>query len=105
MADFIEFFNGFVNTAKEQIKELANEEIENTEKKAKLDTAIGVFIETTLAKAKLNIFVKLCIKKLVIPHVAEITQVVYDLLKAKINGVTDETKSAKGSKGNKEGAE
>ena len=87
MADFLEFFNGFVNTAKTQITELVNEEIENKEKKAKLDTVIGAFVETTLAKAKLNIFVRLCIKKLVIPHISEITQVIYDLLKAKIAGV------------------
>lgn len=89
MADFLEFFNGFVETAKEQITELVNEEIENKEKKNKLDVVITEFAETTLAKAKLNIFVKLAIKKLVIPHIACITQTIYDLLKAKITGVTD----------------
>lgn len=92
MADFLEFLNGFVNTAKEQITELANAELDNTEKKAKLDAVITAFAENTLAKAKLNIFVKLAITKIVIPHISDITQVVYDLLKVKITGVTENEK-------------
>jgi len=88
MADFLEFMNGFVNTTKEQITELVDAELKNTEKKAQLDEKITEFAKSTLDKTKLNIFVKLAIKKLVIPHIADITQVIYDLLKAKITGVT-----------------
>lgn len=94
MADFLELLNGVVNTAKEKITELAKEEIENEEKKAKLDEVITAFVENMLTKVKLNFFVKLCIKKLVLPHIAEITQVIYDLLKAKITGELEETTDA-----------
>lgn len=92
MADFLELLNGVVDTAKEKITELAKEEIENKEKKVKLDEVITAFVENMLTKVKLNFFVKLCIKKLVLPHISEITQVIYDLLKAKITGETEETK-------------
>lgn len=92
MADFLELLNGVVDTARAKITELAKEEIENKEKKEKLDEVITAFVENMLTKVKLNFFVKLCIKKLVLPHIAEITQVIYDLLKAKITGELEETK-------------
>lgn len=91
MADFLELLNGVVDTARAKITELAKEEIENKEKKEKLDEVITAFVENMLTKVKLNFFVKLCIKKLVLPHIAEITQVIYDLLKAKITGELEET--------------
>lgn len=88
---FLNFLNGFITTAKEQITELAKTELANKDKKKKLDETIKEFVENALLdKIGLNFFVKLAIKKLVIPHIAQITQVIFDLLQARIDKVTIE---------------
>lgn len=97
---FLNFMNGFITLAQDKITELAKTELENKAKKAKLDEAITTFIETTLLdKSALNFFVKLAIKKLVIPHIAELTQIVFDLLKARIEKVTEEPATTDNGKG------
>lgn len=92
---FKNFVHEFVGNAQEKIAELAKTEIANEEKKAKLDEAMIAFVTMVLDKAKINGLVRLLIKKLVIPHIAQITQVVYDLLKAKIEKVTVEPAQTK----------
>ena len=81
---FKNFVREFVGNAQEKITELAKTEIANEEKKAKLDEAMIAFVTLVLDKAKINGLVRLLIKKLVIPCIDDITQIVYDLLKAKI---------------------
>ena len=81
---FKNFVHEFVENAQAKIKELAKTELANEEKKAKLDEAMVVFVEAILAKVKINGLVRLLIKKLVIPCIDDVTQIIYDLLKAKL---------------------
>ena len=88
MVSFKEFLIELKETAKNEIKELAKSKLESFEKKEKLDLVVKTLIETTLLKANINMFFKFILKRLILPYVSDLTQLIYDLLKAKINGVT-----------------
>ena len=88
MTNFKEFLNEFITKTKEEIKELAKTELENKEKKTSLDEKIIGFVQAALNSAKLNFFAKFVLKKFVLPYICEFTQIIYDLLKTKINGIT-----------------
>lgn len=77
-----------VSFAKANIVDLAQKELENTEKKAKLDKAIKTYLETLLVGVKLNFVTKWVVEKYVIQNIPTITQAIYDLLKDRIAGVT-----------------
>lgn len=87
---FKNFVHEFVENAQAKIKELVKTELANEEKKAKLDEAMIAFVTMVLDKVKINGLVRLLIKKLVMPCIDDLTQVIYDLLKAKIDKVTIE---------------
>ena len=78
----------FVKFATANITELAKKELDNTDKKAKLDNAMKVYLLTTLTGCKLNLITKWVIEKYVINNIPVLTQAIYDLLKDKIKGVT-----------------
>lgn len=84
----------FVNYAKINIADLAQSELSNKEKKAKLDKAIKGWLIPILATAKISIpfvpdfIVKFMFEKFIINNIPVLTQAVYDLLKDKIKGVT-----------------
>lgn len=80
--------NQLVFCAKNTVTDLAKKELSNTEKKAQLDNVIMTLILSILDGAKIGWITKLIIEKFVLPRISEITQAVYDLLKAKIEGVT-----------------
>ena len=67
----------------EQYKDLTGEQ-----KKARLDDIIKSYIENTIDSIGLNVFVKFIIKKFIIDNIPTITQIIFDLLKAKIEGIT-----------------
>ena len=85
-------FKTFLKQLKEYlivtITDLANKELQNEEKKAQLDRVITEFLISVIAGAKIGWFTKWMIEKLVLPHISELTQFAYDLLKEKIKGVT-----------------
>ncbi len=68
----------------EQYKDLSGEE-----KKARVDDILKTYIETALDGIGLNIIVKFILKKLLIENISAITQAVFDLLKAKVIGITE----------------
>lgn len=70
------------------ITDLANKELKDEVKKAQLDKAITEFLISVIAGAKIGWLTKWMIEKLVLPHISELTQFAYDLLKEKIKGVT-----------------
>jgi len=76
--------NNFVNYVKINIIDLAKKELDNTEKKDKLDKAVYVYLETLISGARVNLFVKWLIEKFVIKNIPIITQAIYDLLKFKL---------------------
>ena len=78
----------FVKFAQENIKALAEKELDNGAKKVQLDKAMTTYLVTLLGGAKINWITKLVIEKYVIKNIPVITQAIYDLLKAKIKGVT-----------------
>lgn len=82
------FILNFVNTTKQNIIELAKTELNNNNKKLILDQRIIEFLENTIAGVKLNFILKLALKKLLLPNVSVITQIIFDLLKARIEGIT-----------------
>lgn len=82
------FILNFVNTTKQNIIELAKTELNNNNKKMVLDQRIIDFLDNTIAGVKLNFILKLALKKLLLPNVSIITQIVFDLLKARIEGIT-----------------
>ena len=86
--EFKNFILNFVNTTKQNIIELAKTELNNNNKKMVLDQRIIDFLDNTIAGVKLNFILKLALKKLLLPKVSIITQIVFDLLKARIEGIT-----------------
>ena len=86
LRDFIE---NFVTVTKTNIIELAQTELSNENKKLVLDHKIGDFLEETLNNLAINFILKIALKKLLLPNVSLITQIIYDLLKEKIKGITE----------------
>ena len=78
-----------VNFTKSKITELATKELSNTDKKLKLDNAVVSYITTTINAIAPNFVIRWIINKFLIPYIPILTQAVYDLLKAKIEGVTN----------------
>ena len=78
----------FVNYVKINIIDLAEKELENIEKKAKLDKAVTAYFVSLLSTAKLGFFSRFVIEKVVVKNIPTITQAIYDLLKAKVKGIT-----------------
>lgn len=84
----------FIKFAKLNIAELAQKEIANKEKKAKLDKAIKGWLIPLIETVTIQIpfvpsfVVKYVFNKFIIDNIPVLTQAVYDLLKDKIKGVT-----------------
>ena len=83
-----EFILAFTNKTKDGIIELAQTELNNDNKKLALDHSIVEFVEQAISGLSMNWFFKTVLKRLVLPNVSLITQIIYDLLKAKIEGIT-----------------
>lgn len=88
MAQTKTFIKEFINKTKNEIIELASLKLANSEKKEKLDIVLTAFVENFILKANINVIFKFILKKLILPHVSELTQGIYDLLKAKISEIT-----------------
>ena len=67
----------------EEYKELTGEQ-----KKARVDDIIKEYIEATIDTIGLNFIFKFVIKKVLIDNLPIITQAIFDLLKAKVDGIT-----------------
>lgn len=83
-----------VTIAKNSICELAKTELSNKVKKERLDNAVIKFItNNAVVYAPTNIFAKFVfnfvINKFILPYIDDLTQLIYNLLKSKINGVTE----------------
>ena len=74
--DYIGYFEGF--------KDLSGEE-----KKIRVDKKITDFTLDIVNKANINMFLKFIIKNYVIKNIPAITQAIFDLIKAKVKGITE----------------
>ena len=77
----------FIKFAKANIADLATKELDNKDKKEKLDNAMKVYLLTMLSGTSLNLITKWVIEKYVICNIPVFTQAIYDLLKDKVKGL------------------
>ena len=77
-----------IKFAKLNIANLAEQELENAEKKAILDRAIKGWLIPLLATARMGVVTKFIFERFVIANIPVITQAIYDLIKDRIEGVT-----------------
>lgn len=83
-----EFIKQFVEVAKDKIAYLQKlSQLTNEEKKARLDGYLVEFAEKGLNQLPLGIVSKWAIKKFIIANIPTITQMIFDLLKAKFDEV------------------
>lgn len=83
-----DFIKNLVKEATNEIIILAASTLDNTDKKDKLDETILDYVQTTMDKVKINPIVKLILKKVIVSLIPTLTQLIYDLLKSKVQGVT-----------------
>lgn len=72
------------------IQKLVQRECENEEKKAILDAAIIDQLKMMICDYNIGWIGRLIINKLILPYIPELTQFIFDLVKAKVAGVTKE---------------
>lgn len=87
--DIQTLIHGIVYQAKHRIKDLTYSNLTGQEKKERLDHTITTYVENMLTGIKLNFIFKFVLKKLLIPNIPFITQAIFDLIKAKIEGITE----------------
>ena len=83
-----EFIENIVNIAKTKIIALAGTQLDNEAKKERLDGIILDYVQIYIDKVEVNFIVKLIIKKVLIPLIPTLTQLIYDLIKTKVQGIT-----------------
>ena len=83
------FIQEFTEKTKNKIAELAQTQLSGAEKKAKLDEKMTKWAEELLNTAKINAILKQAVKQFVIKNIPVITQAVFDLLRARIKGITE----------------
>lgn len=85
---FRTFIDEFVTKTKLEIVVLANSELDNKEKKNKLDETIVAWVNKALDTLPINFVAKWVIKKYIIGNIGILTQAIYDLIKSRIAGIT-----------------
>ena len=80
-----EFFTGVLSTTREAIIDMAKENIPGIEKKRHVDAIVTIYVQSKTRDVK-NKIVLWLIEKL-IEIIPEITQIVYDFLKEKIENL------------------
>lgn len=80
--DFVQNTKSYIEKY-EQYKDLTGEE-----KKARVDSLIYEYVEAVIDNIGLNFIFKFVIKKLLLENIPTITQLIFDLLKAKVDGIT-----------------
>ena len=87
--DIKTFIQNLATNAKNYIEKLQQyEELSGEEKKERLDEIIEEYIEVAIDSIKMNVVFKYVLKKLLLANVPVITQVIFDLIKTKIEGIT-----------------
>jgi hypothetical protein len=88
MTTAADYIKNFVGLTEAQIIALIDSELNNEEKKAKLDNVVTTWANTALDKLSLNIFTKWVIRKYLIGNIETLTQMVYNLLKTRVANLT-----------------
>lgn len=86
---FKDFVSGFAQTSKTYIEKLEQyKELTGEQKKERLDDILKGYCECAIDKIGLNFILKFAFKKIVIENIPVLTQIVFDLIKEKIDGIT-----------------
>ena len=77
--------------ALEVTKTITGVYLKGEEKKARLDETMTKWtIEQVEANSKIKVIYKFIIKKFIIPQIPYITQMIFDLIKVRVEGITQE---------------
>lgn len=91
MTNFKTFIIKFVEKTKNIILELEKfSTLSNEDKKETLDEQITLWADEAINSLPLNLFCKWVLRKYVLPNIGTFTQMIFDLLKAKVEGFTKE---------------
>lgn len=84
-----QFIQTFTTKTKAMITWLEKyKELSGDEKKDRLDSHLKQYVELTIDNIGLNFILKFALKKILLNNIPTLTQVIFDLLKAKVEGVT-----------------
>lgn len=87
--NFGEFLKGFADVSTNLIKKYETyKDLTGPEKKLRLDDAITKYANTVIDNIGLNFIFKFVLKKLLIEHIPIITQIIFNLIQTKIEGIT-----------------
>ena len=84
-----DFISKFALKAKEKIAEYEKLDLNGRTKKDMLDEAMVNWTNKTIDALKINAVYKMALKFLIVKNIPAVTQAVFDLIKARINGITD----------------
>lgn len=86
---FKTFIEDFANVAKKYIEKYEEcKDLTGEEKKARLDDIVKNYVLVAIDNIPLNFIVKIVIKRVIVENIPFITQAIYNLLKARIKGIT-----------------
>lgn len=85
-----DFLQNFAEVTKNLIERYETEykNLSGEGKKARLDDALSGYAQTVIDNIGLNFIFKFVLKKLIIENIPAITQIIFDLIKTKIEGIT-----------------
>ena len=84
-----EFIQNIVKQSKFYIEKYEEyKDLNGAQKKARVDEVIKDYIEITIDGLNVNFVLRLIVKKLLIENIPVITQCIFDLIKAKVEGIT-----------------
>lgn len=87
---FSEFIKDFAKTTKTYITKYEEySELTNEQKKQRVDEIITNYLEMALDNLGMNFISKLIVRKLILENVPVLTQVIFDLIKSKVKGITE----------------
>lgn len=90
---FKDFIVTFASKTKGMIAWLEGyKELSGKEKKERLDKHLTQYVEATIDNIGLNFVLKFALRKILLNNIPTITQCIFDLVKAKVEGVTDGSK-------------
>ena len=87
---FGEFLENFADVVRNLIERYETEykDLDGQGKKLRLDDAITNYVTGIIDNIGLNFIFKLVLKKLLIGNIPVITQIIFDLIKTKVDGIT-----------------
>jgi beta-xylosidase len=84
-----DFIKDFATTTKDYIEKYEQyKELSGEQKKARVDDILTSYCEAALDNLGFNFIFKFVFRKLIVQNIPAITQAIFDLLKAKVAGIT-----------------